>query len=81
VILYTGVTVSFDLVYLIVNEIFPTIFRGTAYGACNVIGRFISILAPQLAVLPGLWCMGILAIYGVLGTALPFGLITTGKKQ
>jgi hypothetical protein len=45
-LLYTGVTISFDLVYLVVNELFPTIFIGTAYGACNVVGRFVAILGP-----------------------------------
>jgi len=48
-LLFTGCGTAFDLVYLIVNESFPTIFRGTAYGACNVLGRLVTILAPMVA--------------------------------
>eukprot|EP00352_Strombidinopsis_acuminata_P005173 CAMPEP_0176366054 /NCGR_PEP_ID=MMETSP0126-20121128/20910_1 /TAXON_ID=141414 ORGANISM="Strombidinopsis acuminatum, Strain SPMC142" /NCGR_SAMPLE_ID=MMETSP0126 /ASSEMBLY_ACC=CAM_ASM_000229 /LENGTH=125 /DNA_ID=CAMNT_0017723319 /DNA_START=1319 /DNA_END=1693 /DNA_ORIENTATION=- len=53
--LYIGVTTVFDLVYLIVNELFPTIFLGTAYGACNILGRFITITAPLVARAPHPW--------------------------
>lgn len=48
-LLYVGVVTAFDLVYLVVNQLFPTIFLGTAYGACNIVGRFISIMSPIVA--------------------------------
>ena len=51
-ILYVGIVTAFDLVYLIVNDLFPTIFLATSYGACNVVGRFVSILAPLIAYTP-----------------------------
>lgn len=44
-----GVVTAFDLVYLVVNDLFPTIFLATSYGACNVVGRFVSILSPLMA--------------------------------
>jgi Na+/melibiose symporter-like transporter len=73
-LLYTGITAAFDLVYLVVCDLFPTIFRGTAYGACNVLGRFISILSPEIARLKGYWPMGILAAFSLVATILPMGL-------
>jgi hypothetical protein len=47
-ILFTnfGIVSAFDIAYLINLELFPTIFLATAYGCCNVLGRFISILSP-----------------------------------
>jgi hypothetical protein len=44
-----GVVCVFDLAYLINPTLFPTIFLATAYGACNVFGRFITIFAPVAA--------------------------------
>ena len=48
-LLYVGVVTTFDLVYLIVNELFPTIYLATSYGACNIIGRAITIFSPLVA--------------------------------
>ena len=48
-LLYVGVVTAFDLVYLIVNELFPTIYLATSYGACNIVGRAITILSPLVA--------------------------------
>lgn len=51
-ILYVGIVTVFDLVYLIVNDVFPTIFLATSYGACNIVGRFVSITSPVMAYAP-----------------------------
>jgi hypothetical protein len=48
-ILYVGIVTAFDLLYLLVNDLFPTIFLATSYGATNVVGRFVSILSPLMA--------------------------------
>ncbi len=48
-VLYVGIVTAFDLVYLLVNDLFPTIFLATSYGATNVVGRFVSILSPLMA--------------------------------
>ena len=80
-LLYTGCGMAFDLVYLIVNELFPTIFRATAYGACNVLGRAVTIASPLVAELPGLWPMGILAVYSAFATVLPFWLRKVSDKE
>ncbi len=44
-----GITSTFDIAYLLNTEMFPTIYLGTAYGFCNIIGRFISIMSPIIA--------------------------------
>jgi hypothetical protein len=44
-----GVTSAFDIAYLVNNSLFPTIFLATAYGCCNIVGRFITILSPEIA--------------------------------
>ena len=85
-ILYVGVVTAFDLVYLIVNDLFPTIFLATAYGACNVIGRFVSILAPTMAFAPDPIPMLTLIIFSGICIVLPMFLVkvdlnTTGDKK
>ena len=80
-ILYVGVVTAFDLVYLIVNELFPTVFLGTSYGACNVVGRFISIMSPLAAELPGAVPLILLACFAAICTALPYGLIRTNSRD
>ena len=47
-----GVVCSFDIAYLINPELFPTLFLATAYGACNILGRFVSIFSPIIARVP-----------------------------
>ena len=44
-----GIVAAFDISYLINVELFPTIFLATAFGCCNIIGRFVSILSPLIA--------------------------------
>jgi hypothetical protein len=47
-----GIVCAFDIAYLINAELFPTILLATAYGCCNVLGRFITISSPVVAKLP-----------------------------
>ena len=46
-----GITVAFNVTYVIMGDLFPTLLKATAFGICNVIARFISILAPVIALL------------------------------
>ena len=78
-ILYVGVVTAFDLVYLIVNELFPTIFLATSYGACNVVGRFISILSPLMAYAPNPIPMLTLIIFSGLCIFLPLCLVKVNQ--
>ena len=80
-LLYVGVVTAFDLVYLIVNDLFPTIFLGTSYGACNVAGRFISILSPMAARLPGVIPLIVLGVFATVCTLLPLGLIKAKRDD
>ena len=78
-ILYTGVVTAFDLVYLTMNDLFPTIYKGTAYGAANIVGRFVSIFAPMAAVLPGVTPLIILGVFAAICTGLPLFLVKEKK--
>ena len=79
-VLYVGIVTAFDLVYLIVNELFPTIFLATSYGSCNVAGRFVSIFAPLVAVIPPPAPMIILLIFSGVCTFLPLCLVKIDQK-
>ncbi|CDW72064.1 organic cation [Stylonychia lemnae] len=69
-----GITVAFDVTYVIMGELFPTLLKATAFGICNVIARFITILAPRIALLPQPYPMLIFSfsclIAGLLGLML-----------
>jgi hypothetical protein len=57
-----GVTVSFNISYVIMNELFPTLLSATSFGICNIIARFITILAPMVAILPNPYPMIIFCV-------------------
>jgi hypothetical protein len=78
-LLYVGVVTTFDLVYLIVLELFPTIYLATAYGACNIVGRAITILSPLVARAHGSIPLGVLAVYSLICIMLPFALVKVKK--
>lgn len=44
-----GVVAFFDLAFLIVPELFPTVLLSTAYGCCNALGRMVTIGSPIMA--------------------------------
>ena len=79
-VLYVGIVTAFDLVYLVVNDLFPTIFLATAYGSCNVAGRFVSIFAPLVAVIPAPVPMLVLLVFSAVCTALPLCLVKVDQK-
>ena len=65
-----GVTSTFDVAYLLNTEMFPTIFLGTAYGFCNIIGRFITILSPIIAKIEHPYPMIIMVIFSGISATL-----------
>ena len=79
-LLYTGIVTMFDLIYVIVPTLFPTIFLATSYGCCNVVGRGVSMFAPMVARAPFPWPMLILAGYSFICIFLPWGLIPIKNK-
>ena len=66
---------TFDLVYVIVNELFPTIYLATTYGDCNIVGRAVAVSSPLVARVHPPWPMLILAGYSAICTVLPFLLV------
>ena len=74
-LLYVGICVSFNLVYLIVNELFPTVFLATAFGACNIVGRTVTILSPLVAQVPEPFPLMVLFVFSGICTFLPCGLV------
>ena len=65
-----GVTSTFDVAYLLNTQMFPTIFLGTAYGFCNIIGRFITIMSPIIAKISHPWPMIIMVIFSGISAVL-----------
>ena len=79
-ILYTGTVTVFDLVYVIVPDLFPTIFLATSFGCCNVVGRAVAMSSTLVARAPFPWPMLILAGYSLFCVILPWGLIPIKSK-
>jgi hypothetical protein len=80
-VLYVGIVTAFDLVYLLVNELFPTLYLATAYGVCNIVGRLITVLAPLVSRAPKPFPMLILAAYSGICIILPICLIQEKKAD
>ena len=59
-----GAACTFSIVYLITTELFPTVFRGTAFGIANIFARLGGILAP---IIDGVAKHSFMYIYGSLG--------------
>lgn len=65
-----GITSTFDIAYLLNTEMFPTIFLGTAYGFCNIVGRFITILSPIIAKIQHPYPMVIMVLFSGISAFL-----------
>ena len=76
-----GVTSTFDIAYLLNTEMFPTIFLGTAYGFCNIIGRFISIMSPIIAKIVHPYPLIIMVIFAGLSAFLALFLRRIPKNE
>ena len=74
---YTGFVTTFNMVYVIVNELFPTLYVATAYGACNIIGRAVAVSSPLVARVNPPWPMLILAVYSLICAVLAMCLVRT----
>jgi hypothetical protein len=72
---YTGFVATFNFVYVLINELFPTIYLATAYGACNIVGRAVAISSPLVARVDPPYPMLILATYSAICSVLPLLLV------
>ena len=79
-ILYVGIVTAFDLVYLLVNDLFPTIFLATSYGACNVVGRLVSIFSPTMAYAPEPIPMLTLIVFSAICIFIPMLLVKVDQN-
>lgn len=59
-----GAACTFNMVYLITTEMFPTVFRGTVFGIANIFARVGGILAP---IIDGVAKDSFMYIFGTLG--------------
>ena len=64
-----GAAATFNIVYLITTELFPTVFRGTVFGIANIFARFGGILAPLI---DGVAKNSFMYIFGSLGLLSAF---------
>ena len=64
-----GAACTFNMVYLITTEMFPTVFRGTVFGIANIFARLGGILAP---IIDGIATHSFMYIFGALGILSAF---------
>ena len=75
-----GISGSFNVVYL-ANTLFPPIYSSTTFGACNFFARLASMLAPQIAEIPGTTPMIIFCIMAGAACVVAFLLRTDSPKE
>lgn len=78
-VLYCGIVTAFNFAYLIVNDLFPTIFLATAYGGCNIVGRLVTVSSPLIARAKDPWPLMILAVYSGICVVVPLMLVPLKK--
>jgi len=64
-----GISFAFSMVYMLTPKLFPTQLTATAFGLCNLIARFVTIMAPMLAELKGvipMMCYSMVSICGLI---------------
>jgi len=65
-----GIASGFCIVYVCMADLFPTLFAVTAFGICNLVSRFATIFAPNLAEVQGNMpmtiCGALCAVAGIL---------------
>ena len=80
-LIYVGIVSAFNLAYLTVCDLFPNIFLATAFGACNVSGRFVTIAAPVIAYAPRPIPILTLISFSGLCIVLPLYLIKVNQHM
>jgi len=75
-----GIVVSFNLVYLVVVDLFPTIFLGTAYGCGALLGKLVTVAAPQISRFDEPWPLCILAVYAGVAAIFPLALVNVKAR-
>ena len=63
-----GVSSAFNLCFIITAEYFPPQYASTVFGACNIIARLTSILAPLIAEVPSPVPMLVFSLFCVFST-------------
>ena len=74
-LLEVGIVVAFDLVYLIVVDLFPTILLSTAYGSGSLLGKLVVVAAPLISRLDEPWPLCILAVYAGIAAFFPVAFV------
>lgn len=48
-LIYIGFVAIYNVIYLVLNDLFPTLYFGTAFGVCNILSRLVCCFAPLFA--------------------------------
>lgn len=59
-----AISLSFSTLYIYTAEIFPTNLRQSFISFCSMVGRFGSMLAPQMPLLQALWAPLPMVLFG-----------------
>lgn len=74
-----GISFAFTMVYMITPQLFPTQMTATAFGLCNVMARFATILSPMLAEMKGVTPMICYSLVSIAGLICSLLIITKVK--
>ena len=69
-----GIAGAFVIVYVSTVDVFPTLFCATAFGICNFMSCFVTILAPYMAQMTAPIPMIIFCVIALIGLVLSFAI-------
>ena len=61
-----GIASAFNMNYISFMSLIPTVFVATVFGYANIMSRGVTILAPQVAELKGVWPNLITALFAAV---------------
>lgn len=78
----TGVCAAYNIVYYGYQSMFPTEeLQGSAMSACNLIARFVTVLAPLIAEMPGEFPMAVYFVLCVAGGMFATVISSSGVQK
>ena len=76
-----GVSSAYMLNYNVTIDVFPTLFAATAFGICNLIASFGTVITPYLAQMPEPYPMLVFCALTIIGVLISFFLIIPTKPS
>lgn len=71
-----GISSAFNLIYVCYMQLVPTVFAATVFGAGNTVSRVVTIVAPVVAKIEGVFPLILTLIISIMAAISSFFMVT-----